>query len=37
MDPDIIVIGTFGILGVAGLAAVWLWASRESKRLDKIK
>ena len=37
MDPDIIVIGTLGIVGFAGLGLVWLWAKREHKRLDRIK
>ena len=37
MDPDIIVVGTLGIVGFAGLGLVWLWAKREHKRLDRIK
>ena len=37
MDPDLIVILSWGALGFGGLFVAWLWAKREHKRLDKIK
>lgn len=37
MSPDFIVVGALGILGFAWLGVAWLWAKRESKRLDRIR
>ena len=37
MSIDIIVIGTIGIIGGIVLVGTWIWASRESKRIDKLK
>ena len=37
MDPDIIVIGTITVLALVGLAGVWVWAKRESERVDRLK